>query len=223
MDSSIAALGIFSGVLLIAAILMTSIRALRMFALAAGIAALVKFGATPEEPLPIVLAALFVLVNGVQLGVLMSRAKMGRSLVDERGLFAEVLAVDKPGQQARLRDLLTWQDIKAGQFLMEQGQKSPPLVYIASGRASIQLDGAMVGMCGAGDFAGEMSLVSGGPATATVLAEDDMRVAEFDRDALGHFSREVPEVGNAISAALNRGLAQKVARMNAIAVSTDAD
>jgi hypothetical protein len=215
MENTADALGMFAGILLIAAFIMTSIRAMRMFGLAAGVAALMMFATNPDKPLPIILAALFILVNGVQLGVLMSRSRMGRLLVDERGLFAEVLAIDRPKEQARLRDLMTWRDIRKGHFLMEQGQKDPPLVYIARGRASIEHDGTLIGMCGAGDFAGEMSLVSGDPATATVTAEEDMRIAQFDRDALGHFSREVPELGNAISAALNRGLAAKVARMNA--------
>jgi CRP-like cAMP-binding protein len=219
VDNTIETLGLFAGLLLIAGFVMTSIRKLRLFALGAGVAALMAFGANPSEPLPIVLAAAFVLINGTQLGVLMGRERFGRSLVDERGLFAEILCIDNTAQQNRLRDLLTWRDVSGGKLLLEQDQPSPPLIYIAQGRARIEYDGKLIGVSGAGDFVGEMSLVSGKPAAASVIACDGMRVAEFDRDALGHFAREVPELGNAITSALNRGLAEKVARMNAAAAA----
>lgn len=214
-----AAFGYLAGILLIAAVLMTSIRALRVFALAAGLAAVAYFAYHPSQTIGMVLAALFVLVNGIQLLVVIRRARSGSTLADERKLFTEVLAIDNPAQQRRLRDLIEWRDARFDEVLMEEGQHDPPLIYVASGAASIEHDGQIVGVCGAGDFAGEMSLVSGEAASATVRVTNKMRIAEFDRDALGHFSREVPEVGNAISSALNRGLAAKVARMNEAAMA----
>lgn len=215
------ALGYLAGIFLIAAVLMTSIRALRIFALLGGLCAIAFLVATNAAPFYLILAGIFVLVNGVQLGVLMTRARKGTALSDEQALFAQVLGMDNPGQRNRLRDLLTWRDLREGDVLMDEGQSNPPLVYIASGAAEIEHDGNLVGLCGAGDFAGEMSLISGERASATVTAVRPMRIAEFDRDALGHFAREVPEVGNAISSALNRGLAAKVARMNEAATGRD--
>ncbi|WP_379549903.1 Crp/Fnr family transcriptional regulator [Erythrobacter sp. W53] len=214
MGETLSILGYLAGILLIIAVLMTSIRALRIFALLGGLAALAYFGLRGDGPFEFILAGLFVVANGMQLGILISRARKGNLLVDEQALFAQVLGVDNPGQRNRLRDLLAWRELTEGEVLMTQGQSDPPLVYIASGSAEIEHDGRLVGVCGAGDFAGEMSLISGEKASATVTANRPMRIAQFDRDALGHFSREVPEVGNAIASALNRGLAAKVSRMN---------
>lgn len=206
--------GYLAGILLVSAMLMTSIRALRVFALAAGFAAVAYFFARNEQSFALVLAVLFVLANGVQLLILLNRSRTGNALTEEQALFTHLLAVDNPAHQRRLRDLLDWKEIRPGAVLMDEGQRDPPLLYIAEGSAVVEHGGKEVGICGKGDFLGEMSLVSGEKATATVTARDPMRIAQFDRDALGHFAREVPEIGNALSAALNRGLAAKVARMN---------
>ena len=81
------------------------------------------------------------------------------------------------------------------------------------------VDGKAVGACGPGDFLGEMSLISGQTATATVTASEAMRVARFDREALAQLARAAPEVGRALDSALNRSLAAKVLRMNEVAAA----
>ncbi len=206
--------GYLAGILLVSAILMTSIRALRIFALGAGVAAIAYFITRNEQSFALILAVLFVLANGVQLLILMNRSRTGNALTEEQALFTHLLAIDSPQHQRRLRDLLEWRDVRSGHVLMDEGQRDPALIYIADGSALIEHAGKDVGICGKGEFLGEMSLVSGEKATATVTAREAMRIAVFDRDALGHFAREVPEIGNALSAALNRGLAAKVSRMN---------
>ncbi len=202
-----------AGILLVAAFLMTSIRALRVFALTAGLAAFASFLSGGDE-LALLIAGLFVVVNAAQLLVLMRRAQAGTAMGDEQLLFDGVLGIGDSNHRGRLRDLITWRTARVGEVLMEQGQPDPPLVYIASGVAGVEIGERRVGLCGAGDFLGEMSLVSGDKASATVRVIEPMRIAVFDRDALGHFSREVPELGIAFSGALNRGLASKIDRMN---------
>lgn len=214
MGDSVDFLAYLAGILLVAAVLMTSVRTLRVFALMAGIAGFAYFAIGSGDAFGMVLAGLFVAVNAVQLLVLMRRSRTGTGLGEERLLFETVLSVDNPAHRGKLRDVLAWRTARVGETLMEQGQIDPPLVYIADGVASAEVDEERVGLCGAGDFVGEMSLVSGERASATVRVIEPMRIAEFDRDALGHLSREIPEIGTAMSGALNRGLAAKVARMN---------
>ena len=127
------------------------------------------------------------------------------------------MRVNEPGQQRHLRDLIEWRDIAAGDALVTQGQARPPLIYVARGRADILVDEKRVGQCTNGDFLGEMALISGQTATATVRAAEPMRMARFDRDALAQLARTAPEVGRALDSALNRSLAAKVVRMNEVA------
>lgn len=197
----------------IVAIAATSIRNMRYALLVAGLGALGHFILTERLGWAIT-AFFFVAVNAVQIWVLHRRSRRGTFLDEESSLFDRLLGIEDPGRQARLRDLMTWRDVEKGEVLMEQGQVDPPLVYVASGAARVECDGQEVGSCGAEEFLGEMSLVSGHTASATVIATEASRIATFDRDALAQYARAVPEVDTALTRALNRGLAAKVRRMN---------
>lgn len=204
---------IFAAVLMIGAMALTSIRNLRLVALVAGATAMVQSGLS-QDWLLFVLATLFTLVNGARIAILLFRAHKGALLEQERDLFQHVMRIEDPARQNRLRDLISWRDIAEGEVLMREGDVQPPLIYVASGKATIETGGKIVGMCSSGDFLGEMSVVSGERASATVTAGDAMRIARFDRDAMADLVRTVPEIGKAIDAALNRSLAAKVLRMN---------
>ncbi len=204
---------------LVAAALMTRPRIVRLLMTVAGVVALAHFVLAGAGFAGIGWTALFAAVNGVHYAALEMRARSGKLLEEERELFDSVIQINEPGQQRHLRDLIEWRDVAAGDSLVTQGQAKPPLIYVARGRAEILVDERRVGECGPGDFLGEMALISGRTATATVRAAEPMRVARFDRDALGQLARTAPEVGRAFDSALNRSLAAKVVRMNEVAKS----
>lgn len=204
-------------ILLLAASMFTSMRMVRIAALAAGVAALVHvFGMQGGGGFGFWIV-LLVIANAVQLAILIGGSRLGNFHSEERQLLEHVLQVEDPGRQRRLLDLLEWRDTEIGDVLIREGQAMPPLIYIASGAASVEHDDRIVGVCGAGDFIGDMSIVSGEKASATVTVTNRMRIAVFDRDALVQLSRSTPEIRSAFNAALNRGLAAKVLRMNEMA------
>lgn len=203
-----------AGALLVGSMVMTSIRALRLVALAAGAAALGWVLLDGRGWDLAIWPALLVLVNAAQLASMIRRSRTGDQREEERELLGHVLGVEEPAGQRRLRDLLRWRDVPAGEVLIREGQGEPPLVYIASGAGRVEHAGRPVGLCGAGDFLGEMSMVSGQRASASVVVTEAMRVAVFDRDALAQLSRATPEIGEALARAINRALADKVVRMN---------
>jgi CRP-like cAMP-binding protein len=208
-----------AALLLVAAALQRRPRAIRLLTTLAGVAALAHFALAGAGFSWIFWSGLFAAINAVHFAALAMRARTGRLLEEERALFDEVMKVSEPGQQRHLQDLIDWRDIAPGQALVTQGQANPPLIYVAHGRAEIAVDGKRVGECAPGDFLGEMSLISGQTATATVSAAEPMRVARFDREALAQLSRAAPEVGRALDSALNRSLAAKVMRMNEVAAA----
>lgn len=208
------ALANLAALLLVAAMLASSMRRLRLFALAGGLAALLHLLLAGQFDTTTFWVVAFLLANAVQLAVLLYRSRTGDMRSDERELLEHVLRVEDPANQRRMLGLLRWKDADAGDVLIRQGQVTPPLVYLASGSAVVQVDGEDVGVCREGDFLGEMSLVAGERATASVVVTERMRLAVFDRDALAQLTRSAPEIGHAIDGALNRGLAAKVVRMN---------
>ena len=203
-----------AALLLVAGTIVTRLRILRLLATLAGVAAAVSFVLAGTGFVWVLWAGLFAVVNLVHFAALEMRARSGKLLEEERALFDEVMRITEPGQQRHLRDLINWRSIAVGDCIMRQGQSVPPLLYVALGRADIDVDGKRVGECGPGDFLGEMSLISGDRASATVCAAEPMRVADFDRDALAQLSRTAPEIGRALDSALNRSLSGKVVRMN---------
>ena len=212
---------LLAALLLITAIAMTTIRRLRVLALAAGVFALIHVVSNDLGLVPTLLVAAFVTVNFAQLAVLWTRSRRGAMLEEEKALFDHLLGDKARAHEGRLRDLIRWRDAGMGTVLMRQGDQDPPLIFVASGKVRVETDGVEVGICEEGDFLGEMSLVSGRKASATVTVIQLARIARFDRDALAQYARAVPEVGTAITNALNRGLAAKVERMNAAAARTD--
>lgn len=203
-----------SYIFLITSMLMTSLRNLRVLALLSGLAAMAHFTFRTQDNASFVWELLFVLANGIQLALLLYRSRRRPMRDEEARLLQQVLEVEEPAQQRRLLDLLEWQDVGEGAVLMRQGDRRPPLIYIARGAAAIRHDGAIVGVCGEGDFLGDMSMVSGEPASATVEVTNPMRIARFEHAGLAQLLNGIPELSKAFDAALSRGLASKVLRMN---------
>lgn len=212
----------FSYIFLITSMMMNSLRRLRILALGSGIAAMLHFTLQTSDNASLVWELMFVLANGTQLSILLYHSRKGDLRPEEQALLDQVLRVEEPASQRRLLDLLAWRDVDVGEQLIEQGQYQPPLIFIASGAAAISHDGQQVGVCGEGDFLGEMSLVAGDRATASVIVANRMRIAVIDRDSLAQLARILPEISSAFDSALNRGLAAKVLRMNRAASASAA-
>lgn len=152
--------------------------------------------------------------NLVQLLRVGLKSGSGLMTAEEQELIEQVLAIEEPAKQRRLRDVITWRDAETGEVLMRQGQVAPPLIYVATGQITIEHEGLPVGTCGPDDFLGEMSLVTGEGASATVKVALPARIAVFDREALANLMAAMPELGRAFERRLNKGLADKIQRMN---------
>jgi CRP-like cAMP-binding protein len=209
-----AAYGWVAGIALIAAMIPHQVRLMRLLLLVGGFFAVLHFAFSPEIGSGLLLAVAFVAINAARLFQLWRRARSGSMTSEERELFDHVMKIEDPSKQNRLRDLMEWRDVEVGDVLIEEGQLDPPLIYIASGRAAIVKGGVLVSECGAGEFVGEMSHISGEGASATVKVAHPMRMARLDRDALAQLSQSLPEIGRAVDSAFNRSLAVKVVRMN---------
>ncbi|MFA5190646.1 MAG: mechanosensitive ion channel family protein [Verrucomicrobiia bacterium] len=91
-----------------------------------------------------------------------------------------------------------------GEIVISKGEAGDSLFLIVSGQASVKLakegGGEVVaGTLKTGDTFGEMSLLTGAPRNATVVAESDLRLLEIGKDALGPVLQENPTVVEALS------------------------
>ena len=140
-----------AALLAVAAMAATTIRQLRYAMFVAGLAALAHFALTDQLGWAII-AAVFLVINGMQISVLRRRARRGAMLEEETSLFQRLLGIEDAGRQQRLRDLMEWRDVDAGAVLMNQHQPDPPLIYVARGAARVECDGKVVGTCGPEEF-----------------------------------------------------------------------
>ena len=91
-----------------------------------------------------------------------------------------------------------------GETVISKGDAGDSLFLIVSGQASVKVAQEGGGEVVAntlkpGDTFGEMSLLTGAPRNATVVADNDLRVLEIGKDALGPVLQENPAVTEALS------------------------
>ncbi len=202
-----------AALLLVLSALAGGSRTLHSLGMAAGLLGAIFFTASDMQ-VAAIWAVVFTLANVAKLAQIIHETRRSFMTEEQRALIEDVLMVMATPQQRQLLKIISWRDTKPGEVLMWQGQQSPPLVYIASGLADIEHDGTRLGECRAGEFLGEMSLISGERATATVTVSQAARIAMFDRKELLQLSSELPELSLSLDHAFNRGLTEKLHRMN---------
>ena len=124
-----------------------------------------------------------------------------RSPLSRLGLFADCSAADV----ARAGALLTPLRVPAGTVLLREGRPGRQFLIIEDGSAAVTrtVDGVRttVATLGPGDFAGELSLLSPGLATATVTALSDVTLYAGNPAEFAGLLEVAPTVAERIRAA----------------------
>jgi small-conductance mechanosensitive channel/CRP-like cAMP-binding protein len=115
-------------------------------------------------------------------------------------LFAHSLTA---AELARLAGAMTIRSFPAGAGVMHEGESGATMVILAEGllEARLHRDGKEValGRIEPGEFAGEMSLLTGEPRSATIVALTDAVAYEITREHLAELLAERPAIAEAIS------------------------
>jgi CRP-like cAMP-binding protein len=90
-----------------------------------------------------------------------------------------------------------------GEKIISQGDPGNSMFILAKGKAEVQVaregQSRPVGNLVAGDCFGEISLLTGEPRSATVLATLDCEVLEIEQETIGILLREHPELAESLS------------------------
>lgn len=104
--------------------------------------------------------------------------------------------------------------IDANESFLLQGEPGGSLIYIVSGAARVTQAGIggtrVLGDLGSGDIAGEMSLLTGQPRTATVTALSDLEVLEIDRPSLDRLIEHAPAIASRLMLNVARMVCERV-------------
>ena len=110
----------------------------------------------------------------------------------------------------KLLRISNWRQLPPESVLARQGEAVPELMLISNGAAKVEIDGRQVAELRDGQLVGEMSFVTGGPATATVTTTETTQLLGFPKDELQGLLRRNPtlryRIGTVLSAEISRKL-----------------
>ncbi|HEX2123172.1 MAG TPA: mechanosensitive ion channel family protein [Thermoanaerobaculia bacterium] len=87
-----------------------------------------------------------------------------------------------------------------GETIIRRGDEGSSMFILHKGEVSVRVDDEVVASLEAGDFFGEMALLTGEARTADVVALNDVVVVEIAKEALQPILRDHPDLAGAISA-----------------------
>jgi CRP/FNR family transcriptional regulator, cyclic AMP receptor protein len=93
-------------------------------------------------------------------------------------------------------------DVPVGKRLVNEGAFAYEFVLIESGSATVSIDGQHVNDLGAGDFFGEIALLSAPRRTASVETTSPMRAAVITGADFRAMMREFPEIAEQVRVAM---------------------
>jgi CRP/FNR family transcriptional regulator, cyclic AMP receptor protein len=94
------------------------------------------------------------------------------SLLNRVPIFSGCSAKDLSAVARGLKEV----NHKAGRVIAREGDPGIGLFIIAEGAATVSIGGKTKAKLGPGDFFGEIALLDGGPRTATVTADTDVKL-----------------------------------------------
>ena len=98
-------------------------------------------------------------------------------------------------------------DLNEGKEMTQQGSRVREFFVLLEGEADVTKDGQSINKLGAGDFFGEIALVSDTPRTATVTATSPVRALVITDRSFRRLLDEQPEIQTKVLQALAERLA----------------
>ncbi len=96
--------------------------------------------------------------------------------------------------------------VPEGKTLTRQGATGSEFVVIVEGSAEVRKNGRKINRLGAGDFLGEIALISGAARTATVTTTSEARILVLTDRGFRRLTKEIPSVQASVLKALSERL-----------------
>jgi len=133
---------------------------------------------------------------------------------DEEAMMTGILA-GLPRPRARhLLDQGFWLAGRSGDVLTRETEPVPNLYFLAAGEARVISHGREVGLCRAGDLIGEVTVLSGEAASATVVLSGPARLWCAPANVLRPYLKAHPEVRHALEEGFAVSLKAKLRSSN---------
>lgn len=164
-----------SALLLVLAMLASRMRRLRWMVMAAAALGIVHSLFFNFNPIALFWAALLLIVNVGAIAHIAYRNARIRFTPDEEPMLGTLLSGLERARARHFLDQGFWLSGQAGETLIREGEPVTHLFYLAAGQARVQSAGKAVGWCRPGDLIGEVTVLSGDAASATVALDGPAR------------------------------------------------
>lgn len=104
---------------------------------------------------------------------------------------------------ARLAGACDELEVEAGTVLVREGDFGHAVFAIRSGTADVVREGMVINTLGAGDYFGEIAVMSGGRRVASVVATSPLKLVTIFNREIWRLEREAPEVTSALRATIS--------------------
>lgn len=142
-------------------------------------------------------------------------ARRGARFTDQDRKVADSLVAGVSEQRARhLIDQGLWLSGDKGDMLTREGEPIENLYYLAEGEARVMSMGRQVGTCGPGDLIGELTILSGERASATVILDGPARFWCAPAKSLRPYVEAHEDIKRAVGQGIAGALKAKVRAAN---------
>lgn len=136
---------------------------------------------------------------------------------EEEQEFLDVVAPTLPRYKSRqLLDLGVWIDAMPGTVLAEEGKTVSQLSFKLSGNADVTVSDRTVASIDARSLIGEMSFLTGNPASASVHVTEPSRLFAIDIEKLNGFLRKNDDVRQELAGRCAAQVSNKLTRANTV-------
>jgi hypothetical protein len=208
------AMGHLQYLLLVVAMLPARLVRVRIGVVASAVAGILASGVFAFQPAALFWNIALLLVNAVLLLQFMRGNAAVRFTPDEEPMLKALLNGLPRARARHFLDQGLWLNGKPGEALIRQGEPVTHLFYIAQGDAVVTSGGKPVGRCGSGDLVGEVTVLSGEIASATVTLESAARMWCAPAQSLRLYLDAHHDVRHAVEQSFAAALRHKLQEMN---------
>lgn len=200
-----------ANVLYLFAYLVRDILWLRLLTVVAA-SCLIPFFYFRPEPLmaPIYWNVLFTGINLYRSYLLLLERKPVNLREEEQELYRKVFRSLKPREMVKLMKLATWKTAGRDEQIVAQNSSIDDLMVIYSGTASVRAGDKEIAKLQDGQFIGEMSYLTGGKTTASVVASDPLRYVRWHKEQLNRFLKRNTDMCAAMQMIIGVDLVGKI-------------
>jgi CRP/FNR family transcriptional regulator, cyclic AMP receptor protein len=200
--------------LLVAAMLPARLVRVRIGVIAAALAGILASGVFSFQPAGLFWNIMLLLVNAVLLLQFLRNNAAVRFTADEEPMLSALLSGLPRARARHFLDQGFWLTGQPGETLIREGEAVTHLFYLADGEAQVSSAGKPVGRCGPGDLIGEVTVLSGDTASATVTLARASRMWCAPAKTLRLYLDAHHDVRHAVEMSFAAALRHKLQEMN---------